>query len=255
MRFSFLTLFPALIESYFTDSILKRAINANLISIETINIRDYALDKYQKVDEPPISGGAGQVMRADVLSRALAPLKNSHIIFLSPCGKPFNNNDAKRLSQESHISFVCGRYEGFDERAIEMYADEIFSISDCILTGGELPALVLCDSIARQIQGVLGNAESLQGESFAEHLLEAPNFAKSPPFTTSPNENLQNLAVPSVYSKGNHSKIANLKKRLAICKTKYFRPDLYQTYRVLAHISTGRIAKKHTQKERTTYEK
>lgn len=227
MRFSFLTLFPALIESYFADSILKRAVATNLISIEMINIRDYAANKYQKVDEPPISGGAGQVIRADVLSRALERLKDSHIIFLSPCGKPFNNNDAKRLSQKSHISFVCGRYEGFDERAIEMYADEIFSISDCILTGGELPALVLCDSIARQIQGVLGNIESLQGESFAENLLEAPNFAKSPP-----NENLQNLAVPSVYSKGNHTKIADLKKRLAICKTKYFRPDLYQAYRV-----------------------
>lgn len=109
MKFSFLSLFPALIESYFSDSILKRAIQNGYIEIECINIRDYALDKYKKVDEPPISGGAGQVMRADVLSKALAPLKQSHIIFLSPCGKPFNHNDAARLSHKEHISLVCGR--------------------------------------------------------------------------------------------------------------------------------------------------
>ena len=222
MKFSFLSLFPALIESYFSDSILKRAIQNGYIEIECINIRDYALDKYKKVDEPPIIGGAGQVMRADVLSKALAPLKQSHIIFLSPCGKPFNHNDAARLSHKEHISLVCGRYEGFDERVIEEYANEVFSIGDFILTGGELPALMLCDSISRFIDGVLGNAQSLQGESFGENLLEAPNFAKI--------HNTSFSAVPSVYLKGNHSKISGLKKRLAICKTKYFRPDLYQTY-------------------------
>ncbi|MCX2716859.1 tRNA (guanosine(37)-N1)-methyltransferase TrmD [Helicobacter sp. MIT 21-1697] len=226
MKFSFLTLFPALIESYFTDSILKRALQKELISVEALNIRDYACDKYQKVDEPPISGGAGQVLRADVLGRALQTLKDSHIIFLSPCGKPFCQDDALRLSQKKHITFVCGRYEGFDERLIEQYADEVMCVGDFILTGGELPALMLCDSIARHIQGVLGNADSLLGESFEDYLLEAPNFAKI--F----NQKTKFSAVPSEYSKGNHSKISDLKKRLAICKTKYFRPDLYQAYRV-----------------------
>lgn len=207
MKFSFLTLFPALIESYFTDSILKRAIDNHLINVETINIRDYALDKYKKVDEPPISGGAGQVIKADVLSRALESVQDSHIIFLSPCGKSFESNDALRLSKKSHISFVCGRYEGFDERVIEAFADEIFSVGDFILTGGELPALMLCDSISRFIDGVLGNADSLREESFESHLLEAPQFAKI-------SHNALYSAVPSVYLKGNHSRIADLKKTL-----------------------------------------
>ena len=238
MRFSFLTLFPQLVESYFTDSILKRALERGLIDVKCINIRDFAQNTYQKVDEPPISGGAGQVIRADVLGRALESVRDSHIVFLSPCGKPFRQVDAIRLAQKSHISLVCGRYEGFDERAIESYGDEIFSVGDCILTGGELPALMICDSISRQIEGVLGNANSLQEESFAQNLLEAPNFAKIPSKDANPPQintessyNLRFSAVPSVYSKGNHSRIHSLKKRLAICKTKYFRPDLYQAYR------------------------
>lgn len=229
MKFSFLTLFPQLIESYFADSILKRALERELIDFEILNIRNYANDKYKKADEPPISGGAGQVIKADVLGRALQDVKDSHIIFLSPCGKPFNNNDALRLSQKSHISFVCGRYEGFDERVIEEFGDEVMSVGDFIVTGGELPALMMCDSVARQIKGVLGNEDSLKQESFEDFLLEAPNFAKIS------SGNTLFLTPPSEYSKGNHSKIADLKKCLAICKTKYFRPDLYQKYRTIIH--------------------
>ncbi len=225
IKFSFLTLFPTLIESYFTDSILKRAIDNGYIDIECINIRNYAHDKYKKVDMPPVSGGAGQVMKADVIAEALENLKQSHIIFLSPCGKSFNSNDASRLSKQKHISFVCGRYEGFDERLIEHYANEVFSIGDFILTGGELPALALCDGITRFVHGVLGNEQSLQDESFENNLLEAPNFAKIC------SEYHHFSAVPSVYLKGNHSRIADFKKHLSICKTKYFRPDLYQAYR------------------------
>ena len=234
MKCSFVTIFPHLIESYFSDSILKRAITKGLLEVEYINMRDFAFDKYQKVDDAPISGGAGQVIKPEVLGAALESVKGSHIIFLSPCGKPFSNHDAKRLSQKSHISLVCGRYEGFDERAIELWADEVLSVGDFILTGGELPALMLCDSISRQIPGVLGNEASLQGESFEAHLLEAPNFTKIPPHTLSPfSSDSQNFSTPSEYSKGNHSKIIGLKKRLALCKTQYFRPDMYQAY--LAH--------------------
>ncbi len=138
---------------------------------------------------------------------------------------------------------MCGRYEGFDERVIEAFADEIFSVGDFILTGGELPALMLCDSISRFIDGVLGNADSLREESFESHLLEAPQFAKI-------SHNALYSAVPSVYLKGNHSRIADLKKRLAICKTKYFRPDLYQTYH-----NTSRREIRRDQTERKDYEK
>lgn len=319
MHFSFLTLFPQLIEGYFSDSILKNARENGLISIETIQIRDFATNAYKSVDMPQIGGGAGQVISYEVLSRTISSLqkttsqdtrqnqaqissqdfaldstqdfvqycikatnqtadKNSsknknaskntdtniyktarpHIIFLTPCAKPFTQNDAKRLAKKPHIAFVCGRYEGVDERAIEAFADEVFCIGDFILTGGELAALCLCDSIARNISGVLGNSESLQGESFENYLLEAPVFARHIKGKNSKNETLDgfftdfysadvgfscqasakndknfvNFIAPSVYSKGNHSRISVLKNDLAVCKTRYFRPNLFEKWKI-----------------------
>lgn len=230
MRFYFFTLFPQLILPYFEDSILKRAQDKNLLEIQTINFREFATNTYHKVDNPPISGGAGQVLMFESLARALWEARDSHIIFLSPCGKTFTQNDAMRLSKKSHISFVCGRYEGFDERLIESFGDEVFSIGDFILTGGELGALCLADSIARQIPQVLGNEDSLKGESFESHLLEAPNFAKNTTDFEKNIKNLPKLTIPSEYSKGNHNRIAGLKHSLAGCKTRYFRPDLFRAH-------------------------
>lgn len=250
MKFSFLSLFPQLIAPYFADSILKRACEKGLIEFECINMRDFASPPHFKADSAPISGGAGQVLHLEMLSLALQNLKDSHIIFLSPCGKPFCQNDSLRLSKKRHISFVCGRYEGFDERAIELFADEVFSVGDFILTGGELGALSLADSIARQIEGVLGNKDSLKGESFESHLLEAPNFAKSSPKVEKFLQNSQKLHAPSEYSKGNHSKIASLKTSLATAKTKYFRPDLYITLKAqsTAYEPKARKSKAHKAK-------
>ncbi|PAF52365.1 tRNA (guanosine(37)-N1)-methyltransferase TrmD [Helicobacter sp. 13S00477-4] len=228
MQFSFLTLFPNLISSYFEDSILKNAIKKKLIQIHISNIRDYATDKHQKADYPQIGGSAGQVLRPDIIQKALKNIPDpKHIIFLTPTATRFTHNDSIRLSFEKHIVLVCGRYEGFDERCIEMCADEVFSIGDFILTGGELPALCLCDSISRQIKGVLGNPQSLIGESFQSHLLEAPNFSR----TLNLEKNFEKFFPPSEYSKGNHSKIKELKNSLAILKTQYFRPDLYQKWK------------------------
>ncbi|PAF53706.1 tRNA (guanosine(37)-N1)-methyltransferase TrmD [Helicobacter sp. 13S00482-2] len=233
MNFTFLTLFPSLINSYFEDSILKNAISKKLITINTINIRDYAKDKYKKADHAQIGGGAGQVLSPNVIEDALNDLKNpKHVIFLSPVGKPFTHNDSVRLTQKSHIVLLCGRYEGFDERSIEMRADEIFSIGDFVLTGGELPALCICDSISRQIQGVLGNPDSLIRESFQSHLLEAPNFSR----VMNLEKKFENFIPPSEFSKGNHSRIADLKNNLAILKTKYFRPDLYQKWKATQRV-------------------
>lgn len=319
MHFSFLTLFPQLIEGYFSDSILKNARENGLISIEAIQIRDFATNAYKSVDMPQIGGGAGQVISYEVLSRAISSLQKTtnqdarqnqaqipqqdfaldstqdfaqeciqstnqatdkntskskntsknaskntdinicktarpHIVFLTPCAKPFTQNDAKRLAKKPHIAFVCGRYEGIDERAIEVFADEVFCIGDFILTGGELAALCMCDSIARNISGVLGNSESLQGESFENYLLEAPVFARhikgekilDRPFTdfstadfgfscqagAKNDKNFANFIAPSVYSKGNHSKISTLKNDLAVCKTRYFRPNLFEKWKI-----------------------
>ena len=221
MKYTFVTLFPQLIEGYFKDSILKRAIEKGNIEIDYMNPRDYSKNKHFKVDDTAVGGGAGMVMNPQPLFDCLDALKcqdeDVHIVFLTPVAKTFVQNDAKRLSDKSHIAFVSGRYEGIDERVIEKYADEVFSIGDYILTGGELASLVICDAISRNIKGVLGNAESLEIESFETPLLEAPSFSKP--------QNYEGLSVPSEYLKGNHSKIRSLKLAMSEAKTKFFRPE------------------------------
>lgn len=223
MRFTFVSLFPQIIQGYFTDSILSRAIGEGRLSVDYCNPREYTKNKHLKVDEPMVGGGAGMLMTAQPLDDALDALKQespeAHIVFLTPVGKPFKQVDAKRLACKSHIVLVSGRYEGIDERVIERHADALFSVGDFILTGGELPSMMLCDAISRNIDGVLGNSDSLAVESFEEPLLEAPSFAKPTLY--------KDIPVVSEFLKGNHSKIADLKKRLALSKTKYFRPDIY----------------------------
>jgi len=224
MRFSFVTLFPNLIKGYFSESILKRAIEDEKISIDFYNPRDFTTDKHNRVDAPMVGGGAGMLMTPQPLMDTLKKLRDispaAHIIFLSPVAKPFRQNDAKRLAKKEHIVFVSGRYEGIDERVIEAHADELFSIGDFILTGGELASMVVCDAISRNVEAVLGNSDSLSIESFESSLLEAPSFTKP--------KNYENNEVVSEFLKGNHSKITDLKRGLALCKTKYFRPDLYK---------------------------
>ena len=224
MKFTFVTLFPDLIKGYFTESILKRAIEDEKISIDFENPRDFTTDKHNRVDAPMIGGGAGMLMTPQPLMDTLDNIKEAspeaHVIFLSPVAKPFTQNDAKRLAKKEHIVLVSGRYEGIDERVIEAQADELFSIGDFILTGGELASMVVCDAVSRNIDEVLGNSESLSVESFEEALLEAPSFTKPTIY--------ENNEVVSEFLKGNHSKITDLKRGLALCKTKYFRPDLYK---------------------------
>lgn len=224
MKFSFVTLFPNLIKGYFSESILKRAIEDEKISIDFYNPRDFTTDKHNRVDAPMIGGGAGMLMTPqplmDTLHKIRETSENAHIVFLSPVAKPFTQNDARRLAKKEHIVLVSGRYEGIDERVIEAQADELFSIGDFILTGGELASMVVCDAISRNVEEVLGNVDSLSIESFEESLLEAPSFTKP--------KNYENREVISEFLKGNHSKITDLKRGLALCKTKYFRPDLYK---------------------------
>jgi len=224
MKFTFLTLFDSLIKDYFNDSILSRAIKADLMEVAYLSPRDFATDKHRKVDDYQAGGGAGLLMKAEPLSLALDSIKQedkeAYLIFVAPAGKPFKQIDAKRLSEKKHVVFVSGRYEGIDERVVEKYADEMFSIGDFILTGGELPSLCICDAISRNITGVLGNQASLEVESFENALLEAPAFTKPNIFNKS--------SIIKEYLKGNHSKITALKKDLSVLKTKYFRPDLYK---------------------------
>jgi tRNA (guanine37-N1)-methyltransferase len=221
MNFTFVTLFPNLIDFYFQDSILKRAVDKKLINYNFFNPRDYSTNKHHKVDDSLCGGGAGQLMTTQPLFDCLDTIKktipDTHIIFPLAAAKPFNQKDSIRLAKKKNIVFVSGRYEGIDERVIEKYADEVFSVGEYILTGGELPSLIMADSISRNVKGILGNFESLDGESYGtSNLLEAPNFAKPIKF--------KNLSIPSEYIKGNHAKIHDLKNKLSVCKTKYYRP-------------------------------
>ena len=220
MTFTFVTLFQNIVQGYFTDSMLSRAINNNIIEVKYIDPRKYSTNKHYKVDDTAVGGGAGMVINPQPMFDALDALKKEdedvHIVFLTPVAKQFTQNDAKRLAKKNHVAFVSGRYEGIDERVVEMYADEVYSIGDYILTGGELASLVICDAVSRNVKGVLGNSDSLAVESFETQLLEAPSFSKP--------KNFKNLCVPSEYLKGNHSKIRSLKIVLSECKTKYFRP-------------------------------
>jgi tRNA (guanine37-N1)-methyltransferase len=212
MKIVFFTLFKELITPYFETSILKRAKDY----IEIVDFRDYALNKHKKVDTPPAGGGAGMVIDNIALANAISKYKNLYpnakTIFLTPAAKRFNQKDAKRLSNEEVIFLVSGRYEGFDERLIEDYAEEVLSIGDYILSGGELASLVVADAIFRNIDGILGNSESLVEESFNNNLLEAPIFSKNNP--------------PIILKSGNHQKIKEWKNKLSIYKTLFHRPDL-----------------------------
>jgi len=224
MKFTYLTLFPNIIKGYFTDSILKRAVESKFIELDYINPRDYTTNKHNKVDEPMIGGGAGMLMTPQPLFDAIDAIKKTspdvYVVVATPVGKPFVQNDAKRLAKKGHIVFVSGRYEGIDERFIESKADELFSVGDFILTGGELASMVMSDAIARNVEGVLGNSDSLSVESFEASALEAPSFSKPKIY----NE----IGVPSELLKGNHGKISDLKNVMAKCKTKYFRPDMHK---------------------------
>jgi tRNA (guanine37-N1)-methyltransferase len=221
IKFSFVTLFPRLIEFYFQDSILKRAVDSDILSYDLFNPRDYSTNKHNKVDDYLCGGGAGLLMTPQPLYDCLFEIsqssKDAYFIFPLASAKPFRQNDAKRLSSHKHIVFVSGRYEGIDERIIEQFANEVFSVGDYILTGGELPSLTIADAISRNIKGVLGNQASLDIESYENDLLEAPSFTKP--------ENFRNLKVVKEFLKGNHGKISDLKYNMSVCRTKYYRPD------------------------------
>jgi tRNA (guanine37-N1)-methyltransferase len=225
LNFIFVTLFPNLIDFYFKDSILKKAVENNFISYNFYNPRDFTLNKHKKVDDTLCGGGAGQLMFPQPLFDTLEKIKEDYedpyIIFPLAAAKPFNQTDAIRLAKKKNIVFVSGRYEGIDERVVEKYASEVFCIGEYILTGGELPSLIMADAISRNIQGVLGNQNSLEDESYnnlynSKEKLEAPSFSKPIIY--------QEKSVTSEYIKGNHAKIRHLKSKLSVCKTKYYRP-------------------------------
>jgi len=224
MYITILTLFPQMFDSPFASSMIARALKKKIITLTYINIRDFALDTYKTVDDHPYGGGVGMVMKVDVGDRAIQHAKSLHpdtppfVILLTPQGKQFKQADAQTLSQKNHLIFFCGHYEGFDQR-IRTLVDAEYSIGDYILTGGEIPAMVLVDSIVRLIPGVLGKPESTINESFSDpNLLEGPQY-------TSP-QRYKGNDVPPILLSGDHKKIIAWRKEEAKKMTIRKRPDL-----------------------------
>lgn len=225
MIFDILTLFPGMFESPLQESILGRAAEQNLLQIRTHNLRDWAEGRHLTTDDTPYGGGDGMVMKPEPISRALAALRikspAAKVLLMTPQGKPFTQADAKRLANEQSLIFLCGRYEGFDERIRQSKVDEEFSIGDFVLTGGELPAMVMIDSIARYLPGVLGNAGSAETDSFSDGLLEYPQYTRPAVF--------EEMAVPEILLSGDHGKIARWRRQQQLLRTLQRRPDLLET--------------------------
>ncbi len=222
MRFDILTLFPEMFSSPFQESILAKAIEKGLIEVRTINIRDFALDKHRIVDDAPYGGGQGMVMKVEPIARAIEQVKSEdpsvRTIYLTPEGKPLNQEMARQLSSRSHLILLCGRYEGVDERVRELFVDEEISIGDYVLTGGELAAMVLIDAVSRLLPGVLGSDRSAEEDSFFGSLLEYPQYTRPASF--------RGHEVPEVLLSGNHQAISLWRRKEALRRTWMRRPDL-----------------------------
>ena len=233
MKFHIMTLFPQIIQAYMNENIMKRADEKGNISYKAWNIRDYADNKHKKVDDYPYGGGAGMVMTPQPIMSCYNAIIDElqsepefegykvkpKVIYLSPKGKMFNNDMAISLSKEESLVFLCGHYEGVDQRIIELIIDEEISIGDYVLTGGELPALVLIDSISRHVKGVLGDEESLDEESFTNGLLEYPQYTRPEVF--------MDKEVPKVLLSGHHKNINTWRKLESVKLTIKRRPDLF----------------------------
>lgn len=224
MKITILTLFPEMFESL-NASILKRAQEKNLIEINIVNIRDYSLDNNKRCDDYSYGGGAGMIMTPQPLFDAISSVKTdkSYTIYLSPRGKVLTQEKVVELAKtQKELILVCGHYEGIDERIIDLCVDEEISIGDYVLTGGEIPAMVLIDSISRYIPNVLGNNITTEEESFSNGLLEYPQYTRPQVF--------RGLKVPEVLTSGNHKEINNWRLEKALEITKLRRPDLYKNY-------------------------
>lgn len=223
MNFHVLTLFPEMIEQGMHTSIIGRAIAGGYLSIDAINIRDYAFNKHQKVDDYPYGGGAGMLMQAEPVYLAYESVQKRlgyrpRVVYLTPQGEVFHQTMAKELAKEKNLVFLCGHYEGIDERVLDEIVTDYVSIGDYVLTGGELPAMVMMDSISRMVPGVLSNQESGETESFAENLLEYPQYSRP--------EEWHGQKVPPVLLSGHHANIEAWRREQSILRTAKRRPDL-----------------------------
>jgi tRNA (guanine37-N1)-methyltransferase len=224
IKFDILTLHPDMCKEPLQTGIIGRACEKGIVDVQCHNFRDFGLGSYKQVDDTPYGGGSGMVIRVDVLAPAIESLRqeDSIVLLMDPGGKVFEHSDAVRLSQARHLIFVCGHYEGIDHRVHERYVDEIFSIGDYVLTGGELPAMVMINAISRHIPEVLGNKNSVIEESFTSGFLEHPVYTKPSMY--------EGDEVPEILRSGNHEKIRLWREKEAIARTQRFRPDLINKF-------------------------
>ncbi len=225
MKCDVLTIFPEVINAYLNESILKRAREKKLLDVKVYNIRDFASGRHREVDDTPFGGGAGMVFKPEPLFAAIESMKGDGIprkvILLSPQGRPFDQSKAEELSiEEKRLVFICGRYEGIDERVLESLVDEEISIGDYVITGGELAALVIIDAAARLMPGALGDSSSVEDESFSWGLLDYPHYTRPREF--------RGLTVPQVLLSGNHNDIMLWRRKEALRKTRKVRPDIIE---------------------------
>ena len=223
MNFVVLTLFKDMVESAMNTSIMGRAIEKGLIDLNVIDIRDYACNKHNRVDDYPYGGGAGMVMQAEPVYKACEAArqllkKPGKLIYLSPIGRTFTQEVAKELAQEENLIFLCGHYEGIDERVLEMEVDDYISLSDFVLTGGELPAICIMDAVSRLVPGVLNNDDSASDESFEGNTLEYPQYTRP--------EEFMGKRVPDVLLSGHHANIERWRREQSLLRTIERRPDL-----------------------------
>lgn len=228
MNFHVLTLFPEMVMAGLGASITGRAMEKGVISVDAVNIRDYSTDKHRHVDDAPYGGGAGMVMQPGPVVDAYEALcarlsKRPRVIYMTPQGKVFHQGIAKEMAQEEDLVFLCGHYEGIDERALELICTDYLSVGDYVLTGGELPAMVMIDCISRLIPGVLNNEASAQEESFHDNLLEYPQYTRP--------EIYRDMAVPPVLLSGHHKNIQEWRRKESILRTMERRPDLFEEAR------------------------
>ena len=211
-------------ESPFGDSIIERACEKGLLDIRVHDLRDYTLNKHRKVDDTPFGGGVGMIMNVEPIDLALKAIKKevpkARTVLLSPSGRPFNQEKANELAAQENLILICGRYEGVDERVRLHFADEVISIGDYILTGGEIPAMVLVEAVSRFIPGILGDSESILDESFSEGMLEYPQYTRPAEF--------RGMSVPEVLLSGDHAAIERWRREQARDRTAQRRPDLLE---------------------------
>lgn len=223
MKINIITIFPDMFTAPFNHSIMKRAQEKKLLTIETVNPRDFAQDKHQMVDDYPFGGGAGMVLKPEPMFAAVESLKTSgkkRVLLMCPSGQPFTQEKAKELAQYDELIFLCGHYEGFDARITDNLVDEAISIGDYVLTGGEIPAMVVIDAVARMLNGVLGSGESAIGDSFYNGLLEYPQYTRPREF--------RGMSAPEILLSGDHAKIKKWRHNESLKKTFLNRPDLLE---------------------------